>query len=774
MHQKQGLLFGNVPFVLTSVLTTGLALVALPVIVLPVSSPTWAETTPAVKITPLQLSTQALAEERLGHRDTAVQLYRQAFEKAPDDVLLCVKLAALLANTGQLNEAVSLYQRATRMDSTDGMLELSLGSLYEQRGELTEAKQAYARALQKSPEYLYTWFNLARVNVLLKDYEQAIDGYERFLKAYPEQFDAQRHLAQLYLVTHQDNKAKQAFSLLKQNYPKRFSDYLSLAKAQNRSDSPQDALLSLQQAIAREGDKADIAEEMGVAHQILGQNEFAVQDFERALGKNPGKWHLYEPLAQLYRAQGQKSKAVEAVQAFLKQDPSNDLAHHLLADLWVETAAYDKAIPELDYLLKQSVQVPKGGFSSEKEKQSWTEQQYTLKKQRAYAFQMRNMPGDLETAIGSYQALLNESSFKPWLDKDRQLKTNLAIAYHQNKQWDLATQLYKAVLESQIQDKPNLKESKQDRQKRLAGISSLKQDYVAALMAAADACVAAGTQCNPEKAQNNYQEALQWAPKNYTPALLGLARLTAIQHKPEEAISWYQKILVIDPKHLPARLALAELYQQTGQSDASLTLLRGLHQDFFAANPEKPVVAVKPNSEEEKALRLLASQSLDRGDLEMAFSVFKELTQIQPSDPVLWYGLGYTEQQRQHFPEAKIAYETAIHLNNRDVPSLFNLATLYDQSGEWPKAQEMYRLVLIAEPDRSDAWYGLGVVHDKQQHFEEALNAYQRYLQANVDKPNRPEYWQQADERIKLLKDYLSRSRVKPNSSEAKPSPKKT
>lgn len=669
----------------------------------------------------------AVALERAGKLDQAAQELQKAIAFDPYDSLNYVKLASILAQQGQPHEAISIYEQALKVDANDPMIPFSIGALYEQIGDFGKAERAYEKGIQSNPNYPYGLFNLARTQVELKRYPEAIQNYRKFLVAYPEQYDAHRSLAQLYLATRQPKDAAEQYDWLKQHYPAQFADELNYARALNQSDEPQKALAELQQLYAKEGDKGDIAEEMGNAHLKLGQKNFALQNFEKAVSLNPDKQELWIRMGDIQLSDSHPDQAVEDYQKYLSAHPEdgqeNLNVRQALIQAYFQQKNYDKAIQQINLILESqtadSANVPLNRDA--------------LKKQLAYAYQMK---GDTPHAISLYEDLLSR------YPGDTQLKTNLAIAYHRAGIFDKAEQLYKQLYNASPTKSP-----------------SLANDLANVLTTEGDNQYAAH---NLEGAKAKYQDALQYAtPDNVVPKL-GLANTYYLlaQQNPGpgsvsttpnmtndnlmKARSLYQEILDKNPNQLEARLYVSKIDLQLARLHPQLSPNTPSPEVSQVLSRFKALADANPSSFE--ATVALGDAYLSTGNAESAIPVYETALKFKPKNESLLMALANAQYQAGHLEDAQKSYEAIQDVNPDNAMAHYNLATIYSQKGDLETAEKEYQTVLSLDPNYSDALYGLATTFENEKKYADALSAYKTYTEHNQGG-----YLKDAQERITLL-----------------------
>lgn len=707
----------------------------------PVSSSSYADPMPegpaADPSTSLYHFNQARHFERDGQWDKAEAEFRQAVFRAPNDYLNYVRLAAYLASFGKTNEAISNYQKAIALNPNDPMLHFSLGGLYESLGEYASAKREYEQGVRQNPEYVYGYYNLAKVLMQSADYNEAEAAFQRFLAKYPNHYEAQRYLANLYLVNNKPEQAANAYETIKRNFPDKFSDSINLARALTQADAPELALEELKTAYAKEGNKADILEAMGNAHIALGQDAYAIHNYEQSYALDETRYPLLLKVAEGYQKEQKNDQAIGALKKYLDVQPENQQIHHWYANLLVQQKQYNQAYSELNGVLDKT-QDPK--------------ERYQLEKEIAFVLQSK---GDIDDAITKYEALLQE----PESYGDAQLKTNLAIAYHKTGQLDKAAPLYETVYrqlpqasEAEIEQKQVLGNDLANVLTQLADQSYQQQEY--------------------QQAGTLYAQATQYASAQNAMPFVGLGNAHFALQQLDLAETAYAQALSRDPQNVLASLYLGKVQLQRNMPDAAIEQLEGLvrnsglesglRRDAYLTLGDAYQQAGKLKDaalsyEQAQGIAQPATGSLQpqinqqtnqQANTSDTINALPDANRQQDINLLLTQGNLW--QQLKEFPKAKAAYEKVLQIEPNNAKAHYNLGIVYNELGQLPQSVSAYQQAIKADPNFQESRYGLAVTYEKQQKYKDALSTYQEYLKA----PNAL-YAPQAQERVDLLQQAL-------------------
>jgi len=121
--------------------------------------------------------------EIMGDMKMAIENYRKASEKEPDDPYLVVKIGEIVAKQGKHDEALEEFRRATEIAPMDASLYFTLGEVYMGYGEHQKALLEFRRASDLSKLDYELHLRLESLYTQLGLFEDADRERERYLKA---------------------------------------------------------------------------------------------------------------------------------------------------------------------------------------------------------------------------------------------------------------------------------------------------------------------------------------------------------------------------------------------------------------------------------------------------------------------------------------------------------------------------------------------------------------------------------------------------------------
>ncbi|HEY1902278.1 MAG TPA: tetratricopeptide repeat protein [Terracidiphilus sp.] len=117
-----------------------------------------------------------------------------------------------------------------------------------------------------------------------------------------------------------------------------------------------------------------------------------------------------------------------------------------------------------------------------------------------------------------------------------------------------------------------------------------------------------------------------------------------------------------------------------------------------------------------------AELALQRGDHALALDYARRAAQAAPTNPQLWFLLGYAARLNSKFQESVDAYSHGLRLSPSSVEGLSGLAQTYSMMGRTDEAQRLLKQVIAADPRRKDDAILLGDLCMRAGNYTEALD----------------------------------------------------
>jgi tetratricopeptide (TPR) repeat protein len=123
----------------------------------------------------------------------------------------------------------------------------------------------------------------------------------------------------------------------------------------------------------------------------------------------------------------------------------------------------------------------------------------------------------------------------------------------------------------------------------------------------------------------------------------------------------------------------------------------------------------------------------DEGKDESALKEYQRSIDINPKDPVTRFNKGALHFKRKEIKAAESEYRESLKLDPKDSEAAQNLAAIYILQDRLDEAEKLNRWVVQEKPKDEDtlenAYFNLGIVYDRQNKLEQALNMYKLALQ---------------------------------------------
>ena len=219
--------------------------------------------------------------------------------------------------------------------------------------------------------------------------------------------------------------------------------------------------------------------------------------------------------------------------------------------------------------------------------------------------------------------------------------------------------------------------------------------------------------------------------------------LAAVYNRPdyiEAAVAQYRLAIAADPDSLFLRVELAELYWRSGHTPEGIAEAEAvLKQD-----PDYP-----------DAHRLLSriyfhmldstqgDRSASKDSLAKAIHHLEALVRVSPSDSDSMLLLGRLYRANNQSTKAEEIFRKVLQTDPSSQVGLANLAELYIQQNAFDQAIEV--LSKIPEGDMSSQLFGmLGYAYSQTQHFDKAIETYEKALAQEPENPDLRRYYADA------------------------------
>ena len=262
-------------------------------------------------------------------------------------------------------------------------------------------------------------------------------------------------------------------------------------------------------------------------------------------------------------------------------------------------------------------------------------------------------------------------------------------------------------------------------------------------------------------------EAIELQP-NYPEAHynLGLAHLSLRAY--QAAIPSFRVALEQSPKFQDALRRLAGAYEGVADTTNAVAAYTRLALEFKDVRGHIALGRIYSNDEVSLAIRHYEMASrLDStsqevrsqlgdlyttaGNTEAAVAVYRKMLVRRPEDLDLLRKLASVHHIAGQWGRAATVYERLKDLRSDDVQVLYNLGLVYDRMGAPEKAILAYKEAIEVDPQHANAHLNLAIDLVETRQYEDALQAYERFLALAGDHEKR----KQVEEIVKELRSAL-------------------
>ena len=240
-------------------------------------------------------------EMEQGNVAEALSYYRGEAQIQPDAELY-VQMGEAYSRLGQADSAKVSYQKAIESDSTHAQAHMMYGQLLEELGILEEALQHSKSALSIEPASTNHQFAVGSQLYQLGRLEESVHYLQSAADGRLLHYPAQYNLGQVLSRLGRDEEA---------NY------YLARADS---SRELMDKITNTQSIAAQNPDNAEKWVELGELFRHAGEQDRAIQAFNRATALDPDNLRLQNNIGEMMLAEGDVRGAAQRFQSILRVD----------------------------------------------------------------------------------------------------------------------------------------------------------------------------------------------------------------------------------------------------------------------------------------------------------------------------------------------------------------------------------------------------------------------------------------------------------------------
>ncbi len=182
----------------------------------------------------------------------------------------------------------------------------------------------------------------------------------------------------------------------------------------------------------------------------------------------------------------------------------------------------------------------------------------------------------------------------------------------------------------------------------------------------------------------------------------------------DQAITYYQRVLELNPHHIDCLLNLGVVFKTQGKLEKAIACYQ-------------QAVQIDPNRA--KAHYNLANALKSQGKLDQAISEYRQAIVLDSNHPQLHCNLGLALQAQGILEEAIAEYQTALKIDPNHAIAHHALGIAWYSQGKYAEAIAEYQAALKIDPHRADTHCNLAMALQVQRKYVEAIAEYQTALQ---------------------------------------------
>lgn len=569
------------------------------------------------------------------------------------------------------------------------------GKEYFDQGDYRSAAIQFSNAVQIDPQFAEAHYQLARAYLSQKQWTPAFLELSRTLELQSDNYAAQADIATLLIASGQLNAAQEHARLLLDRQPRDPQSHIVQAKLLSTQDDLAGAIREVRKAIELAPNRGDSYLSLAVLQMKTGQDADAEPNFKKAAELDPQSINPQLALGSFYQAVNRFSEAEAQFRRAAQIDAKSTEPRAALVRLLMAQGSKDQAETVLQQA-KQDFPDNSAGY---------------------------RMLGDFYFATGdSDQALAEYGSLYAAHPADLQVKKNYIQLLIIKNRLPEAAKLNDEILQSNGNDTEGL---------IYRGQIQLQQGR------AADSA-------------NTLETAIKNDPDNGL-AHYHLGVALEQQGNTGRAVNEWREAARLRPDLIDVRRAMAKLALHDGD-------MKGLE------DAATEIIALQPSAAEGYALR--ADSFLKRKQFAAAEQDAQKAIDVSPPSPAGYVVLGNLRSVQKKYPDAEKAYQQALARDPRGSDALAGLMNMYlaqqqtetaiaavntqigkaggssafydllgtvllNHTKDFAAAEAALRKSMQLDAKNSDALVKLGQALTAAGKTDEAIAAYQHYLQEN-------------------------------------------
>ena len=701
----------------------------------------------------------------------ALEAFRKAIKLNPAITGVYRSYMAIVLDKKMEDEALAITPKAIKDGEIDGATYYALGNICKKRNLCSEAIGLYQNTLKTDPKNLAALSSLAECQAQVGKIADALNNYEQVVLLNPNANVEYKTLGDLLMGQKKPAEAMENYRKYLEKSPddERVASVVGLYLQSKKQYK--DALACLEKVKEAKLQTVALHMAMGDCYYQTANFQKALEAYAKARAQNPGHvlmQELLKPLADCYEKTGRQLDAAKAYEAYVKipgvKDADASYKQAALRELTERTVAMTiyqantLAFPQdarnfirlgvllsedpaqlnktIEMLQKASVLDPSDQLVWQKLSDAYHSAGMTGKELTASVKLAGLAPNNMEANRRAASILYKKKQFAqaiPYLEKivssspqDAEILLMLADANMQTKSPQKAVEIYSRVKDLQPDNVKiwlDLIAAAEDAglSEKVAqfkgGLADLDRKIAAKDPKALDSRVRLAqyllNKNDFDAAYPVYKELAVLMPKDKQV----FGRLVEIAQKKgatADAFNYLKQYVILDPTNAKAHLDLGNLLYDQKNMDGALTEFR---------------LAWKSDPELTGYFQRFSEIVVAKGLDDEAMAVLNAAIKSGEADPKMYITLGKIYQKKKQYASAISLFKKVSNNDPKNMEVLSLLGECLAGSGDIANAILTYEQVVLLNPQASIEYKALGDLQMRQSKTDEAIKAYQKYLE---------------------------------------------
>ncbi|MBW2603389.1 MAG: tetratricopeptide repeat protein [Deltaproteobacteria bacterium] len=233
---------------------------------------------------------------------------------------------------GEFKDALNYFKEATEKSPNDTVAWYGLGSCYDGLDQQEQAIEAFKQVIRIDPDNAASYFNLGRYYRKLGRYEKAIETYYQAIETDPDHAPSYFDLGMVYGRLEEFKNGEKAFKQALRINPEHAPTHFYMGLTYNNMGHYDAAVTSYKKALKIDPDSAPTLYNLGIAYGGLGDGKAEVEAFKQAIRVDPDFAPAHYNIGLIYLNNSGKAAALEEYKILKELHP--DMAEMLFKQIY--------------------------------------------------------------------------------------------------------------------------------------------------------------------------------------------------------------------------------------------------------------------------------------------------------------------------------------------------------------------------------------------------------------------------------------------------------